>query len=231
MYRRDLSVGKDPENIRKTAYFYDALKKKRDGSFRFVSGSRVFICMTSDFFLEEADKWRDEIWQMVRLRSDLEFFIITKRIVRFLDCIPDDWGNGYDNVTVACTIENQKQCDLRMPVFCTLPIKKKHVIAEPLLSPIDMSPYLSFVSGVTVGGESGNEARPCNYDWVLSIREQCARAGVEFWFKQTGAYFIKDGRMYRVRRKYQHSQARKAGINIGFGEISSYESEEDNNSI
>ena len=50
MFRRDISIGKDPEHIYKTAYFNDAIKRKRDGSPLFPSGSRVFICMTSDFF-------------------------------------------------------------------------------------------------------------------------------------------------------------------------------------
>ena len=62
------------------------------------------------------------------------------------------------------------------------------------------------------GGESGNEARPCDYAWVLGLREQCVAADISFCFHQTGARFVKDGRMYRIHRRYQHSQARKAGI-------------------
>jgi hypothetical protein len=67
--------------------------------------------------------------------------------------------------------------------------------------------------GVIVGGESGAQARPCDYGWVLGIRTQCVAAGVPFRFKQTGAQFIKDGKLYRIERKFQHAQARKAGIN------------------
>ena len=58
----------------------------------------------------------------------------------------------------------------------------------------------------------GNEARPCDYAWVLGLREQCVAADISFCFHQTGARFVKDGRMYRIHRRYQHSQARKAGI-------------------
>ena len=214
MFRRDISIGKDPEEVYRTSYFSDALKKKKDGSYKFPSGSRVYVCMTSDFFLDEADEWRDEIWQMIRLRKDLDFFIITKRIVRFSECIPEDWGDGYDNVTIACTVENQRQCDIRMPVFRSLPIKRKQIIAEPILGRIDLSPHLDFISKVTVGGESGNSARPCDYTWVLDIRDQCERAGVKFYFKQTGTLFIKDGRTYKIARKDQLSQARRANIDI-----------------
>ena len=131
---------------------------------------------------------------MVRLRPDLEFSIVTKRIVRLLDCVPEDWGGGYDNVTIICTVENQRQCDIRMPVFRELPVKRKEIIAEPLLSGIDMRPYLDFVASVTVGGESGQSARVCDYDWVLDIRRQCMAAETDFFFKQTGAKFKKDFR-------------------------------------
>ena len=67
---------------------------------------------------------------------------------------------------------------------------------------------------VTVGGESGRDARVCDYDWVLNIREQCIDANVSFHFKQTGALFRKDGRLFHIPRNQQMAQARRA--NIGF---------------
>ncbi len=63
-----------------------------------------------------------------------------------------------------------------------------------------------------MGGESGKDARLCDYDWVLDIRDQCVEARVPFHFKQTGARFRKDGRVYFVPRRIQSSQARRAGI-------------------
>ena len=72
----------------------------------------------------------------------------------------------------------------------------------------------SRVEGVVVDGESGYDARPCYYDWVLAIRDLCVKNNVSFWFKQTGANFVKDGRLYHIRRQLQHSQARKAGISF-----------------
>lgn len=152
---------------------------------------------------------------MIRTRSDLHFYIITKRIHRFHVNLPDDWGDGYDNVSICCTVENQDRADCRLPIFLREPIRHKNIICEPLLEAVDLSPYLSAgIKDVTVGGESGNNARICRYDWVLDIREQCLRAGVPFYFKQTGARFEKDGRLYTIPRKYQHYQAQKAGINF-----------------
>lgn len=214
VYRRDSSVGRDASLVKKTSYFYLPRKKDRYGNYKIVPGSTVFACMTSDFFLPEADCWRGECWEMIRERQDVTFFIITKRIVRFDECKPDDWGEGYKNVNICCTIENQKQCDIRLPVFCNLPINKKYIACEPLLSDIDMGKYLTNdITAVIAGGESGNDARVCDYNWILNIRRQCIAAGVDFYFKQTGARLKKEGRIYRIKRHLQHKQAKLANIN------------------
>ncbi len=63
-----------------------------------------------------------------------------------------------------------------------------------------------------MGGESGSDARLCDYDWVRAIRDQCVTAHVPFRFHQTGARLLKEGRLYRIPRDRQHEQARKAGI-------------------
>ena len=157
---------------------------------------------------------------MIKERSDLWFYFFTKRIDRFMDCIPDNWGDGYENVLVGCTVENQQMADYRLPIFKTLPIKHKSIIMSPLIGPVVLSSYLDeSIEEVSVGGESGLEARPCNYDWVLGLREQCIKAGVPFRFHQTGARFIKDGKMYRVPRKFQLSQAHKANIDYRIGKF------------
>jgi protein gp37 len=72
----------------------------------------------------------------------------------------------------------------------------------------------TWVEEVVVGGESGNDARPCRFEWIMEIRNLCVKHNVSFWFKQTGARFIKDGRLYSIRRELQHSQAHKAGIDF-----------------
>lgn len=189
------------------------VSKNRSGAYKYPSGTLFYTCFTSDFFLEDADVWRGEVWQMIRARSDCRFFIITKRIDRFEKCIPDDWGEGYDNVTIAVTAENQKMADYRLPIYLSLPIKHKAIICEPLLEPIDLSSYLCpEITSVSVGGESGADARPCRYEWVLDIRAQCVRANSSFDYHQTGAKLLKDGKLYRVPKDKQNEQAARAGI-------------------
>ncbi len=215
VYRLDAHYGRSSSVVLKTGDFNLPVKRNRAGEYKLSGNETVFTCFTSDFFLEDADAWRAEAWQMIRTRSDLHFFIVTKRIHRFQVNLPDDWDDGYNNVTICCTVENQNRADYRLPLFLTKPIRHKSIICEPLLEAINLSPYLSSaIEEVVVGGESGDNARICNYDWVLNIREQCQRKGVAFHFKQTGAHFEKGGRLYTIRRRNQHSQAQKASIDL-----------------
>jgi len=214
VYRIDGYHGKDAAAVYKTKDFYLPARRTRSKCFKIPPGQTVFTCFTSDFLLEEADAWRKEAWELMRFRSDLNFFIITKRIHRLKNVLPPDWGEGYDNVAIACTVENQQAADYRLPIYKAAPIKHKEIICAPLLGHIDLRAHLGdWVDAVSVGGESGKTARVCDYNWVLDIRKQCVEKGIPFNFHQTGTYFLKDGKKYTIAKKMQHSQAKKAGIN------------------
>ena len=144
VYRQDEMYGSEigSDVARKTANFNLPLKRRRDKSYKIPSGRMVFTCFTSDFLLQDADPWRPECWAMMRERSDLWFYFFTKRIDRFMDCVPADWGDGYGNVLVGCTVENQTMADYRLPIFRSLPIKHKSIIASPLIEAINLIDYL-----------------------------------------------------------------------------------------
>jgi protein gp37 len=215
VYRIDAAHEKDASQIHKTSAFDMPMRRSRSGEYKIASGDTVWTCFSSDFLIDSADEWREEAWRMIRERSDLHFVFITKRIDRFADVCPSDWGAGYDHVTIGCTCENQDRADYRLPIFLSLPIKHRFITCEPLIEHIDLSRHLGKnVNQVIVGGESGPQARICDYSWILSIRDQCASAGMPFYFKQTGANFVKDGHLYHVARNIQHSQAAKAGIDL-----------------
>ncbi len=221
VYRRDAEFGKDSNVVTKTASFNLPIRRDRSGNWKVPSGTLMWTCFTSDFFIEEADAWREEAWLMISRRTDLHFYMVTKRPERILQCLPEDWGNGYENVTICCTMENQRRTGERLPIFRELPISHKAIICEPLLEAIDFHDELGpWCEQLTVGGESGRDARVCDYQWVLNIREQCMSAGVPFYFKQTGANFRKDARLYSIPRNQQMAQARKAAINFRTTSIS-----------
>lgn len=214
VYRRDAKYQLDASAVRKNAAFDLPVRRRRDGSYALPGPDEVAACFTSDFFLEEADEWRAEAWAMMRERADLRFFFITKRILRFTERLPADWGEGYENVTIGVTCENQAAADGRLPYFTGLPVKHRLVICEPMLEAVDLRAYLrpGLFEQVVAGGESGDTARLMRYEWALGLRRQCEAAGVPFWFKQTGARFEKDGRVYRIKRRDQFSQARRSGL-------------------
>ena len=207
--------------VQRTPDFEKPLLQNAKGGYRIPGGKTVATCFATDFFIPEADAWRGDAWEIIKKRPDLDFLILTKRIDRFLVSLPDDWGEGYDNVYIGCTAENQALADYRLPLFLSYPIKRRFIACSPLLGPIDLSAWLDAVGHVTVGGETGREARACDYDWVLAIREQCVSAGVTFWFKNTGSAFIRGGVLQRVNPYKQGSLAKELGINIADAEAPS----------
>ena len=190
VYRQDARWEQDASQVRRTAAFDLPVRRDRTGRYKIPPGQTVYTCFTSDFFIEEADAWRGEAWAMIRERSDCTFLMITKRIDRV--------------------------ADYRLPIYLSLPLCRREVICEPLLERLDLSRYLAEgrIDSVSCGGESGDDARVCDFDWVLDLRRQCVDAGVAFRFRQTGARLRKEGRIYRIRRQFQHSQARRAGVDF-----------------
>lgn len=217
VYRMDERFCADASVIKKTSAFDLPIRQKKSGEYIIPPGETVFTCFTSDFFIEEADEWRKEAWKIIRARSDLNFFIITKRIERFYESLPDDWENGYKNVTIGCTVENNRQAKRRLGIFLNAPIVNREIVCSPLLEEVDLWSYLDErVKRVTVGGESGENARVCDFEWILGMYEQCREKGIPFSYYQTGAKLKKDGKIYRIPRKFQHSQAKKAADEYGF---------------
>lgn len=187
VYRQDERHDKDSSEVRKTSAFNLPVRRSRDGRFKVPAGEMVYTCFTSDFLVEEADAWRAEAWEMIRTRSDLRFFFITKRIDRLMQVLPPDWGDGYENLIVGCTVENQAAADRQLPLLLGAPLRHKLIVCAPLLGPLDIAQYLtSEIEEVSADGESGNDARPCDFDWVLSIRRQYLDADIPFCYHQTG---------------------------------------------
>lgn len=212
IHKGDYKRGIDTNIIIKTKNFDAPIVKNKNGEYRMKAGQLVYLCFQTDFLIEEADIWRNECWKMIKERSDLKFLFLTKRIERFMECIPNDWVDGYDNVIVCCTIENQEAANYRLNLFSKLPIKHKNIICQPLLEEVNISKYLNDIELVVVGGESDINARLLNYNWVLKIRKQCIDNKVNFEFRQCGTHFIKDGKFYTLQTKNLCQLAKKASI-------------------
>ena len=214
VYRIDGKFERDSSEVTLNADYDLPIRKKRSGEWAIPSGETVYTCLSSDFFIESADDWRPGAWEYMKMRPDLRFVIITKRIIRFGIGLPDDWGSGYDNVTICCTCENARRASERLPFFLKFPIKHRQIICEPMLEYVDFSRWLSTgrIEEISVGGESGDNARVCDYEWVEKTAKDARASGVRFRYHQTGSKLLKNGRIFEIPRNLQESQARKAGL-------------------
>ena len=215
MYYLDRIRDRDGSQIYKTKSFYYPVERNRFGEYIVKSGTTLATCMSSDFFLEDADEWRDEAWQMNKERSDVRFFIITKRVHRIEKCLPSDWNGGYENVDIHVTCENQKMADYRLPILLKLPLKHKSIACSPFLEEIHLGEYLENgqIDSVSCGGENYEGARECRFEWVETLRKDCEKHGVNFHFFETGTEFIKDNKKYHIPKKQiQSKMAFKSGI-------------------
>jgi protein gp37 len=214
IHRANERKGINTDIIYKTDEFYKPVEKDKKDNYKIKSGQIVFVCFNSDFFVEEADEWRKEAWQIMKKRNDLKFLFLTKRIERFEIGLPEDFSSEYEHVTICTTIENQKRADERLSILKKLPIKNKIITIQPLIERIDISKYLDeTINSVVVGGESGKDVRPLNFDWVLEIREQCINKNINFEFRQIGSIFIKNGNIFKTSKQYLCSKAKSENIN------------------
>lgn len=157
-------------------------------------GTVITVGLRSDFFLEQADKYREAAWDVIRSHPDLIFLIITKRVDRVAQCLPKDWGDGWSNVIIDVTAENQLRADERIPILLNLPLKHRWVACSPLLEHIDLSSYLKtgLIEAVEALGEKAyvKPARPIKYEWVESLKKQCESYDVRFNLLYVGHNFI-----------------------------------------
>lgn len=191
------------------------IKRDKTGKYKLPSGSFVRVCMTSDFFLQEADEWRDEAWEIIRRRPDLTFSLLTKRAERIAACLPSDWGDGWANVQFAVSAENQKRVDERIPHLLQIPGAHKWISVKPFIGEVDLEKYLATgqIETVLAGGENYLGSRPLHYEWVKKLHDQCEKYNVQLIFGQTGNVFIKDGKTYKIRnRTDQMVQALRSGL-------------------
>ena len=177
----------------------------------------VFMNSMSDFFIPQADEWRPEIYPILELTPNLLYLILTKYPERVMEYLPPNWvtemhPTGYPNVIVGTSIEDQKAANLRMPELLRIQANHKVISFEPLLGPIDLTPFLREptqhsskrlpIDWAIIGGESGYKARkkgkkdfryrPCELDWLISLRDQLEAAGVPVFVKQLGSHLAQE---------------------------------------
>jgi len=148
--------------------------------------SRIFVNSMSDLYFEEvSDDDIKRVFEVMNRASWHQFQILTKRSQRLVEIANKvTWT---PNIWQGVSVENQHWTK-RIDDLVRVPARIKFVSAEPLLGPVDLSPWLDRIHWVIVGGESGPKFRKMDLNWARSIRDQCQRAGVAFHYKQGNGY-------------------------------------------
>lgn len=174
---------------------------------------RAFCASLADVFDNAVrPEWRAGLWDLINQTPHLDWLLLTKRPGNLAAMLPVDWGDGYGNVWLGCTVVNQAEADRGIPKLLAVPATVRFLSMEPLLGAVDVRPWLGRypihmapggnegnpsdgwieygegINWIIVGGESGGNARPMRPDWARSLRDQCQAAGVAFFFKQWGEW-------------------------------------------
>jgi protein gp37 len=200
MYRDKEKYGQDPMLVQRSkTRFNDPLK--------WTEGRVIFTCSWSDFFIEEADAWRRDAWEIIFATQRHFYQIVTKRPERIEMALPLDPGGFLGdrevpkNTIFIVSAEDQKTFDKRWPIMREL--KREYGIKvglslEPLLGPIDLHDALvenwdCQPDWIIVGGESGNDIgkylyRECKLQWIDEIVFLCQQLAVPVFVKQLGTF-------------------------------------------
>jgi protein gp37 len=193
-----------PNLSRVEPYLHDGECRQLAAS-RAISGKRVFVGDMTDVFGDWVpDDFLIRLFGVFDARPDVVFQILTKRPRRlpsFAATLAGTVVGGWPaNVWIGASVEDQLRAEQRIPHLLDVPAAVRFLSCEPLLGPIDLSPWLDRLQWVVVGGESGAEHRPMKLDWLTSIADQCQQAGVPCFVKQDAAR--SPGRQGRIPAAY-----------------------------
>jgi protein gp37 len=150
----------------------------------------IFVNSMSDLFHPKVPvAYIRSVFEVIADTPHHTFQVLTKRSKR-LATLADrlEWP---DNLWMGVSVETERYA-FRIDHLRTVPAGTRFISAEPLLGPLP-GLDLSSIDWVIVGGESGPDARPMQAQWVADLRDQCAAAGVPFFFKQWGGRTPKSG--------------------------------------
>lgn len=159
---------------------------------------KVFTSSLTDIFHPDIDHYRHEIWEIIRSCPDLIFQILTKRPERFVECLPDDWGNeGYSNVWLGVSVGENAKLFTRYTILAATPARVRFLSIEPMIDWVNVFAYSMYnIDWIIVGGESGNETgkwlyRPAELRWFEDMVKAGQIYDIPVFIKQLGTHLSK----------------------------------------
>jgi protein gp37 len=149
---------------------------------------RVFCASLADVFDNKAPKeWRSDLFRVIRETPKLDWLLLTKRPQNIAKMLPTDWADGYANVWLGMTAEDQERYDQRWPFLSAIPAVVRFVSYEPAIGPLRLVDNATCPDWLISGGESGPGARLVGPEWIRTIIADCRRLGVKPFHKQWGS--------------------------------------------
>lgn len=151
---------------------------------------RVFCASLADVFDNQADpEWRLDLFKLIKATPRLDWQLLTKRPQNIRKMLPNDWGaEGYANVWLGFTAEDQARYDQRREVIQKVPAAVWFVSYEPAIGPLRLKAGQVQPDWLIVGGESGHGARRMDPRWAREVIADCRTLGIAPFMKQWGAY-------------------------------------------
>ena len=154
----------------------------------------IFVNSMSDLFHKEIPReFIDRVFDTMEAASWHVFQVLTKRSTLMRDYLRHRYGDvkAPPHIWLGVSVENGAATK-RIKHLQQSPASIRFLSIEPLIGPVGTMD-LAGIHWVIAGGESGPNARPMDIDWARDIRDQCARPGVAFFFKQWGGIRPKSG--------------------------------------
>ncbi len=162
--------------------------EKLNEPLRWHHSRMIFVNSMSDLFHREVpDDYIVKVGRLMLAATQHTFQVLTKRSERMRNLLSSKLSFVADapHVWWGVSVENRKHGLPRIAHLQAAPAAVRFLSIEPLLQDLGTLD-LSGINWVIVGGESGSRARPMDESWVRSVRDQCRRAAVSFFFKQWG---------------------------------------------
>lgn len=187
MYRDKDRYGQDPTTVLRS-------KSNFNAPLKWDEGKLIFTCSWSDWFIQEADEWRQDAWEVIRKSPQHTFQILTKRPGRIHENLPKWFDAIADRVWIGVSVESQEHVN-RLEYLVDLPCIT-FASFEPLLGEIEWNEFMSALDWCIIGGESGNETgkwryRPMQLEWVEKLVKGAKANDVACFVKQLGTYQAK----------------------------------------
>lgn len=147
-----------------------------------------FVNSMSDLFHNEVPfQFLDQVFDVIQSTPQHTYQILTKRAARMRSYFVQGRRTVPRNVWLGVSVENRRHGLPRIDELREIEASIRFLSVEPLLEDLGQID-ISGIHWVIVGGESGPKARPMKYEWVESIKKQCEKRRVAFFFKQWGGW-------------------------------------------